>query len=306
MTTTNYLIETNNLTMTYKHVHAVDRINLKVKEGEIYGFLGPNGAGKTTTIRMLLGLIKASHGSIKIFGKDLKQHRLDILKNIGALVESPSYYPHLSGEDNLETVRKIVKVPKSRIAEVLELVRLTKVADRKVQEYSLGMKQRLAIAAALLANPRLVILDEPTNGLDPAGIIEIRNLILRLPKEYGITVLLSSHLLSEVEQVASQVGIIAKGKLIFQDSIEELRKKANRKIFLSTSHPEVAATILQERGINVDTQARGLVMNDRSDEEIAQLVKAFVEKDIDVYRISDETSSLEEIFLQLTKGGQTL
>lgn len=302
----NYLLETKNLTKTYKGVNVVENLNLKIKEGEIYGFLGPNGAGKTTTIRMLLGLITPSKGDIQIFGKDFKDNRLDILSAVGSLVESPSYYPHLSGENNLETIRKILNVPKQRIHEVLDLVRLTKVADRKVSEYSLGMKQRLAIAASLLGNPRLIILDEPTNGLDPAGIIEIRDLIIKLPKEHGITVIISSHLLSEIEQVASQVGIITKGNMIFQDSIEVLREKANRRILFNTSDFNKTSKILTNEGIEISENSQGILMNIQTNKKIGSLVRKMINSDIDVYRIVEEKTSLEDIFLELTKGGETL
>ncbi|WP_432694526.1 ABC transporter ATP-binding protein (plasmid) [Priestia aryabhattai] len=302
----NYLLETKNLTKTYKGVNVVENLNLKIKEGEIYGFLGPNGAGKTTTIRMLLGLITPSKGDIEIFGKDFKDNRLDILSAVGSLVESPSYYPHLSGENNLETIRKILNVPKQKIHEVLDLVRLTKVADRKVSEYSLGMKQRLAIAASLLGNPRLIILDEPTNGLDPAGIIEIRDLITKLPKEHGITVIISSHLLSEIEQVASQVGIITKGNMIFQDSIEVLREKANRRILFNTSDFNKTSKILTNEGIEISENSQGILMNIQTNNKIGSLVRKMINSDIDVYRIVEEKTSLEDIFLELTKGGETL
>ncbi|MED3981259.1 ABC transporter ATP-binding protein [Priestia megaterium] len=302
----NYLLETKNLTKTYKGVNVVENLNLKIKEGEIYGFLGPNGAGKTTTIRMLLGLITPSEGDIQIFGKDFKDNRLDILSAVGSLVESPSYYPHLSGENNLETIRKILNVPKQKIHEVLDLVRLTKVADRKVSEYSLGMKQRLAIAASLLGNPRLIILDEPTNGLDPAGIIEIRDLIIKLPKEYGITVIISSHLLSEIEQVASQVGIITKGNMIFQDSIKVLREKALRRILFNTSDFNKTSKILINEGIEISEDPQGILIDAQTNKKIASLVRKMVNSDIDVYRIVEEKTSLEDIFLELTKGGETL
>ncbi|MDE1376402.1 ABC transporter ATP-binding protein, partial [Bacillus licheniformis] len=259
-----YILETRQLTKTYRKTDVVKNVNLCIQEGEIYGFLGPNGAGKTTTIRMLLGLINPTKGETRIFGKDLKSNRLDILRNVGSLVESPSYYPHLTGEENLEAIRKILNVPKSNIDDVLEMVRLTKMADKKAGEYSLGMKQRLGIAAALLGYPKLVILDEPTNGLDPAGILEIRELILRLPSDYGITVMISSHLLSEIEQVATQVGIIANGEMLFQDAIGELRSKADTKIVFSTSDTDGALDIFSREGVEAVKTQRGLMIEDRT------------------------------------------
>ncbi len=215
-----YIVQTQNLSKSFGKEQAVSNLNLQIRKGEIYGFLGPNGAGKTTTIRMLLGLMKPSSGTIKIFEKNITKDRIQILAKIGSLVENPSYYPHLTAYENLEALRKILGVSKTRIDEVLEIVRLKEVAHKKVKGFSLGMKQRLGIAASLLHSPELLILDEPTNGLDPSGIIEIRNLIKRLPEEYGMTIIISSHLLSEIDQMATQVGIVSKGKLIFQDSIE--------------------------------------------------------------------------------------
>ncbi len=221
-----YIVRTENLSKHFGQEKAVSGLEMKIPKGEIYGFLGPNGAGKTTTIRMLLGLMKPDSGRIEIFQKDLKKERLNILGRVGSLVESPSYYPHLTAKENLEAMRKILGVPKQRIAEVLEIVRLTDAGDKKVKGFSLGMKQRLGIAASLLNNPELLILDEPTNGLDPSGIIEIRNLIKSLPSECGMTVLISSHLLSEIDQMATTVGIVTKGKMIFQDSIIQLKRCA--------------------------------------------------------------------------------
>lgn len=177
------VIETKDLLKEYRGRAAVERLNLNIGKGEIYGFLGPNGAGKTTTIRMLLGLIKPTSGQIKVFGQELRKNKLQILRKVGSLVESPSYYGHLSALDNLEAIRRILNVPKQRIAEVLDIVSLTGEEKRPVKGFSLGMKQRLGIAAALLGSPELLILDEPTNGLDPSGIQEIRSLIKRLPEE---------------------------------------------------------------------------------------------------------------------------
>jgi len=228
---------------------SVDGVNLKINKGEIFGFLGPNGAGKTTTIRMLLGLIKPTKGEIELFGQDFTKNRTKILQRIGSLVESPSYYGNLTGFENLEAVRRLRGLSEKRVTEVLEVVRLNKVANRLVKEYSLGMKQRLGIAAALLSEPELLILDEPTNGLDPAGIQEIRELIKELPHQNGMTVLVSSHLLSEIDQMATQVGIITEGKMIFQDSIEVLRKKRQPLLKIAVNNTLEASNILKDKGI---------------------------------------------------------
>ncbi len=298
-----FIVETKQLSKKFNQDYAVSNVNLKVEEGDIYGFLGPNGAGKTTTIRMLLGLTKPSQGEVHLFGKSTKGNHLHALRQIGSLVESPSYYPHLTGYENLEALRKILQVPSRRIHEVLEIVQLTKYADRKVKAYSLGMKQRLGIAASLLGEPKLLILDEPTNGLDPSGIHEIRDLIKSLPKEFGITVLISSHLLHEIDQVANKVGIISKGKLIFQDSIEVLRAKAQSQIRIKTADLQRAKKDLWQIGIISEIKQGTIVFGVISEAEIANAIRILVEKGHDIYRVEEVRRSLEEIFLDVTAQG---
>ncbi|MEJ8543689.1 ABC transporter ATP-binding protein [Brevibacillus borstelensis] len=303
------VIETYQLTKKLGNKMAVDRLDLRIDQGEIYGFLGPNGAGKTTTIRMLLGLIRPTHGTVRIFGRDLQQDRLSVLRRVGSLVEYPSYYGHLTAYENLEAVRRILDVPRSRIDEVLSVVRLTKEAKRPVKGFSLGMKQRLGIATALLGAPELLILDEPTNGLDPSGILEMRELIKSMPKQLGMTVLVSSHLLSEVEQMATQVGIIAQGKLIFQDSIEALRLHSGSRIRVSVDQGETAWKMLLASGIQAEWEradANRLLLPHESDEQLARLVKFLVHNDISVYRVEEAKRSLEDMFLELTGGGESL
>lgn len=294
------VIETQNLTKGYKDQISVNSLNMIVKKGEIYGFLGPNGAGKTTTIRMLLGLIKPTEGSIHIFGKEFNENKLDILSKTGSLVESPSYYGHLTGFENLEIIRRLVGVSEKRVKEVLEIVRLSKVANRLTKEYSLGMKQRLGIAAALLSNPELLILDEPTNGLDPAGIQEIRELIKTLPKQYGMTVVVSSHLLSEIEQMATQVGIINKGNMIFQDSIETIKKKSKPMIKVGVNDPEEAKTVLLNRGVVVEEHEGFLWGETTLPEFVSEINYILVQSGHAVYRLEEVKPTLEEIFLKLT------
>ncbi|MCR3761753.1 ABC transporter ATP-binding protein [Clostridium felsineum] len=221
----NYVVEVNNLSKTYRGFNTVNNINLNIKEGRIYGFLGPNGAGKSTTIRMILGLIKSSSGSIKVFGKNLKESRSEILKNVGALVESPSYYGHLNAYENLKIWATIKNVDKNSINDVLRLVNLYEHRKKKVSKFSLGMKQRLGIAQALIGDPELIILDEPTNGLDPMGIKEIRNLIVDLAKKHNKTIIISSHILSEMELMVDDVGIINKGNLLYEGSLVNLKSK---------------------------------------------------------------------------------
>ncbi|AZS13185.1 ABC transporter ATP-binding protein [Paenibacillus lutimineralis] len=297
------VIQTNGLTKKYRGRAAVNQLNLEITQGDIYGFLGPNGAGKTTTIRMLLGLIKPTSGSISIFGRDLRKDKLAILKRIGSLVEYPSYYGHLNAIDNLEALRRILDVPKSRIDEVLEIVSLTSEARRPVKGYSLGMRQRLGIAASLLGNPELLILDEPTNGLDPSGIHEIRELIKRMPEQYGITVLVSSHLLSEIEQMAGTVGIIREGQMVFQDTISNLQMKASHHIKLVVSEPESALWLARDLGSIGSLEKNTLVFPDMQDTRIAALVKRLVENGHDIYRVEQERKSLEDIFMQVIGEG---
>ena len=239
----NQIVRTFGLSKRYGDSLSVSNLDMTVSEGKIYGFLGPNGAGKSTTLKMLLGLVRPSGGEIDVFGKRFNsKNRMKILKNIGSLIETPSYYGHLTGKENLEIIQTILKVPKSNIDKVLKIVRLESQAEKKVRAYSLGMKQRLGIASAMLAFPQLLILDEPTNGLDPSGIQEIRDLIRSLPKKYGMTVIVSSHLLSEIDQMADDIGIIAKGRMMFQGSLEALHTmgegKSLEEIFLELTKGE--------------------------------------------------------------------
>lgn len=296
-----YIVETKRLTKSFGKEQAVKNLEMKIPKGEIYGFLGPNGAGKTTTIRMLLGLMKPTSGSVHLFGEDMKSNRIDILKNVGSLVENPSYYPHLTARENLEASRKILRVPKERINEVLKLVRLQEAGNKKVKGFSLGMKQRLGIAAAMLHQPKLLILDEPTNGLDPSGIIEMRQLIQRLPKEYGMTVVISSHLLSEIDQMATRVGVVSKGKLIFQDSIEEMRKFAQASIQLRVNDNEGAWRALLANGQKADLQDENIALQVEDDEQLAIVVRYLVQQGFSIYRVQEEKRSLENIFLEMTR-----
>lgn len=300
---TELVIQTKGLYKTYRNRAAVDNLNLEIARGDIYGFLGPNGAGKTTTIRMLLGLIKPTRGSIHLFGKDLTKEKMNILRRTGSLVEYPSYYGHLTAIENLEALRRIIGGPKSRIDEVLSIVDLTKEAKRPVKGYSLGMKQRLGIAAALLGDPEMLILDEPTNGLDPSGIHEIRELIKGMPKQHGITVLVSSHLLSEVEQMAGRVGIIREGQLVFQDTIQNLVSQSSSGFRLSVSEPELAMGIALDLGCDGKLRGHTLELEPTHDAQIALLVKRLVENEHAVYRVEEKRRSLEDIFMEIVGKG---
>ncbi|MDE6950659.1 MAG: ABC transporter ATP-binding protein [Lachnospiraceae bacterium] len=239
------IIRTQNLSKRYGESPVVKGIDLSVPEGTIYGFCGPNGAGKSTTLKMLLGLVRPTEGEISIFGREMTaKNRIEILRQTGSLIESPSYYGHLTGKENLEILQGLLKAPKENVEKVLRIVRLHDQGKKKVSAYSLGMKQRLGLASALLNFPKLLILDEPTNGLDPAGIQEMRELVRSLPGKYGITVVISSHLLSEIDQIVDDIGIIAGGKLKYQGSLERLheydRAKTLEEIFLDMTTEEVS------------------------------------------------------------------
>lgn len=223
------MIETKDLTKTYGDFTAVSHLSLHIPKGAVYGFLGPNGAGKSTTMKMFLGLIKPDSGSFTIDGRQYPKDRIEILKEIGSFLEAPSFYGNLTGEENLDIIRKILSLPKAAVTDALELVGLTPFKNRLARKYSLGMKQRLGLAGALISKPPILILDEPTNGLDPIGIHEIRSLIRFLPEQFDCTVLVSSHLLSEIELMADNIGILNRGRLIFEGTIPQLKEQALRK-----------------------------------------------------------------------------
>lgn len=221
-----YIITTDQLTKKYKNFTSVNSVSLHIRKGSIYGFLGPNGAGKSTTMKMLLGLTAPTRGTFTIDGKHFPDDRLTILKEIGSFIESPSFYANLTGRENLDVNRRILGLPKSSVEDALELVGLSEFGNRLAKKYSLGMKQRLGLAGALLGRPPILILDEPTNGLDPSGIHEIRNLVKSLPDLYDCTILISSHMLSEIELMADDIGILNHGRLLFEGSLDDLRQSA--------------------------------------------------------------------------------
>ena len=249
------IIETKNLVKTYSGFTAVSGINLHIPKGEVYGFLGPNGAGKSTTMKMFLGLVKPTSGSFTIDGKKYPGNRIEILKETGSFIEAPAFYGNLSGEENLEIICKILGLPKSSVSEAPELTGLTQFGKRLAKKYSLGMKQRLGLASALIGKPPVLILDEPTNGLDPAGIHEIRMLIRSLPEKYGCTVLVSSHLLSEIELMAGNIGILNRGHLLFEGTLEELRQDASAKGYPADNLEEMFLAMIDE-----DNRKRGAVI----------------------------------------------
>src|SRR5882757_2626406 len=238
------IIDTSGLTYNFGNQKVVDSLALQVEEGSLYGFLGPNGAGKTTTIKLLLNLLRVQEGSIRIFGKELKNNRIEILSQIGALIEQPALYLHLTGKENLLNRALLLQIPDKRVIEIIDLVKLTHAANKKSGQYSLGMKQRLGIGLALLSDPRLLILDEPTNGLDPNGIIEMRELLIQLTQDHKKTVFISSHLLAEIERMATHVGIINHGKLLFQGTIQDLEARNHPSVQIETDNAINAATFL--------------------------------------------------------------
>ena len=302
------IISTSHLSKKYGSVLRVNDLDLRVPEGCIYGFLGPNGAGKSTTLKMILGLVRPTAGDISVFGEPMmRRNRLAILKQVGSLIESPSYYGHLSGEENLRIVQTMRGVPEKNIREVLEIVRLTDAKDKRAAHYSLGMKQRLGLAAALLGYPRLLILDEPTNGLDPAGIQEMRELIKELPQRFGMTVVVSSHLLAEIDQMADHVGIIREGELVFQDSLTALHSRSKHHLALRTTDNLHAQAILRERRLHVSEGEDGyLVLPLLNDDTTAALAELLVTQSIGVLRLEERQKSLEDIFLELTGKGASL
>ena len=297
------IVQTRGLCKQYGKVLRVNRLDLQVPEGAIYGFLGPNGAGKSTTLKMILGLVHPTAGSISVFGKEVDGHnRLDMLKQVGSLIESPSYYGHLTGEENLKVIQTLRGVPEKDVYEVLEIVRLEGQRNKKAAHYSLGMKQRLGLAAALLGFPRLLILDEPTNGLDPAGIQEMRELICSLPARFGMTVLVSSHLLSEIDQMADHVGIIREGELVFQDTLETLHRHSRHNLALRTGDNEGALKLLHQSRVPCAQEEDYILLPRLDDPDAAKLIRYLIGHGVDVLRLEERQKSLEDIFLELTGG----
>jgi ABC-type multidrug transport system ATPase subunit len=298
-----FVIETNNLSFGFsKKNSTLKNINLKVERGSIYGFLGPNGAGKTTTIRLLLGLLPDPNNSVFLFNQNFLQNRVQCLSKTGALIEQPSLYEHLSGFDNLEITRQLRKIPKERINDVLQTVRLSEAAFKKVKAYSLGMKQRLGIALALLPEPELLILDEPVNGLDPSGIMEMRELLQTINKKYNTTIFLSSHLISEVEKIVTHIGIINMGEMLFQGTINDLYnlKKNELKVRIKTDNPELAVTLLKASYSIVDHEDT-LDIIIQSTKEVNDIIHLLINNNVKVYEAVTDSKNLEQIFLSMTQ-----
>ncbi len=298
------VIRTAGLTRRFPGVVAADDLALEVARGAVYGFLGPNGAGKTVTIRMLLGLLRPTAGEVLLFEQRLERRsRRGLLGRIGALVEAPSLYGHLTGRENLEVTRRLLGVSRKRVGAVLSEVGLSDAASRAVRDYSLGMRQRLGIALALLSEPELLVLDEPTNGLDPAGIHEVRQLIRTLPVQRGITVFLSSHLLSEVEQVATDIGIIRGGRLLFQGPAEALQVERQPRVLLLVDRTPEALRLLRAAGWSAarrEDEPGAIVVDASSPDDAARINTLLVLQGVTVRHLSLARSSLEDIFLRMT------
>ena len=295
------VIETKALCKQYGPHTAVDHVELHVPQGCVYGFIGPNGAGKSTTMKMLLGLIHPTAGRVRLLGQELtEKSRLPLLRQTGSLIESPAGYLHLTAQENLEIVADLKGVPHKDIGRVLDIVHLTQDRNRRVGQYSLGMNQRLGIAMALLGSPKLLILDEPTNGLDPAGIQEMRTLIRNMPAATGATVLISSHLLGEMEQMVEQVGIIDHGHILFEGPLTELQRHSRGNVTLRLLDPAKAAPILRANGLTAHSDSCVVTLPPLQDALLADLVQKLAACGAGVVELTPHTKTLEEIFLSLT------
>ncbi|SOD20178.1 ABC transporter ATP-binding protein [Pedobacter xixiisoli] len=296
-----FAIETVGLNHHFGSQVVVKDLSLKVPKGSIYGFLGPNGAGKTTTIKILLNLLQSPADTVFIFGKELTNNRIACLKEMGALVEQPAIYAHLTGKENLINRCILLGINKNKATEMLALVGLTEAANKKAGKYSLGMKQRLGIALALIADPELLLLDEPTNGLDPNGIIEIRNLMIELTSKHGKTILVSSHLLAEIERTATHVGIINKGALLFQGTINELHDLSKPSIKIEVDDHAAATNILSGAGAEIINEKEGTIhIGYTGKADMGNYNSLLVKNGVTVYTIGTEKKDLEHLFLDIT------
>lgn len=294
------IIKTNKLNFSFGHRQILYDLDLQVPNGSIYGFLGPNGAGKTTTIKALLGLLRVKEGMVSIVGKDIRKDRIAILAKTGNMVEGPSLYDHLSGHRNLALGCTLQGLPKSRIDRVLESVGMVNDASRPVKQYSTGMKQRLNLAMALLSQPELLILDEPINGLDPAGIIDIRNLLKNLQKKENCTIFLSSHILSEIEKLCNYVAVIHKGRLLYQGGMQELlHKRENQGKYILEINDSNDGLKLINQHFSAYVENNVLIINTEDKKSIAKVIRILTDAGIDIYRAGPAENDLEGSFLEL-------
>ena len=298
------VLQIKNLQKEFKDTQVVNLSSLSVQQGEIYGFLGPNGAGKTTTMKMILSLISRTDGEIEVFGQSIGTDK-QYLNQIGSMIEEPSYYPNLTGYENLLVFQKILGFDKKNIQETLKIVGLDQPKNKKklVKDYSLGMKQRLALAFALVKKPRLLILDEPTNGLDPAGIHEIRELIIKLAKEQGITVFISTHILSEVEHIADRVGIINHGQLVYEGEIRKIQSNKWLEVRgdFRGRREAISQVLFGYPCKMLEIQEDKLKLTNLDDQQISSLLRDLIVEKVPIYEVKQEQETLESIFLNLTK-----
>lgn len=298
------VLQIKNLQKEFKDTQVVNLSSLSVQQGEIYGFLGPNGAGKTTTMKMILSLISRTAGEIEVFGQSIGTDK-QYLNQIGSMIEEPSYYPNLTGYENLLVFQKILGFDKKNIQETLKIVGLDQPKNKKklVKDYSLGMKQRLALAFALVKKPRLLILDEPTNGLDPAGIHEIRELIIKLAKEQGITVFISTHILSEVEHIADRVGIINHGQLVYEGEIRKIQSNKWLEVRgdFRGRREAISQVLFGYPCKMLEIQEDKLKLTNLADQQISSLLRDLIVEEVPIYEVKQEQETLESIFLNLTK-----
>ncbi|MDQ0641740.1 ABC-type multidrug transport system ATPase subunit [Pedobacter sp. W3I1] len=298
----NYAIETIGLNFNFGNQVIVKDLSLQVPKGSIYGFLGPNGAGKTTTIKILLNLLKSPSDQVFIFGKEINSNRIATLKRIGALVEQPAIYGHLTGKENLINRCILLGIKKTKADEMLSLVGLAEAANKKASKYSLGMKQRLGIAQALISDPELLLLDEPTNGLDPNGIIEVRNLMIDLATNHQKTILVSSHLLAEIERTATHVGIINKGQLLFQGTINELHLLSKPMLEIEVDKIESASSFLTKSGYEVAAKTdKVITLPFTSPQQSGELNTLLIQNGFTVSSLYQQRKDLENLFLDITK-----
>lgn len=297
-------IETRDLTRRFGRHTAVDAVSMTVPERAVYGFLGRNGAGKTTTLKMLLGLIASSGGTARVYGTDVARDRMGAARKVGALLEAHGFYGNLSGRENLDLTRTLLGLPKGEIDRVLEVVEMTAHAGRRVGAYSLGMRQRLGLARAMLGAPPVLVLDEPTNGLDPDGIADMRRFLKSLPERTGATVLLSSHLLGEIEQTATHVGILSEGRLVLEGALERLKADLAPEIAIQTDDAPRASALAAARGFEVAAADDGVIARLKPGEDgrtaSAALNRALVEADIAVFSIGPRARSLEGIYREVS------
>ncbi|QLY78125.1 ABC transporter ATP-binding protein [Clostridium intestinale] len=302
-----YILKTTNLTKTFKDKNVVSNVNMNIKKGEIYGFLGPNGAGKTTIMKLITNLVKPTEGEIEIFGEKLTNTSYEVLKRMGTIIEYPVFYDKVTGRDNLELHCEYMGYHnKEAIDKALDLVDLKDIENKAVKDYSLGMKQRLGIARAILTKPELLILDEPINGLDPIGIKDMRNLLRMLNKEYGMTILISSHILSEIEQIADTIAVINNGRLVEEVSMEEIRGEKSEYIEIVTKDCSKAAFVLENNlnitNIRVEENTLIRIYDLRISQN--EISKSLILNDVNIEAINKKSNSLEDHFLKLLKDGE--